>query len=155
MIKTATSIFKDVDGIESRVLDSQNLEGLEDGHFTHSIMNVSLLLLRDPVAAISRVHATLAPSGVAVFTTWSRFGASHIIHAAQSAIRPDLPLMPVPGPNFSSLEHLAKWAEEAGFEKDEIETFKKHLKVEEGKWLDGLGVLWAEFVSEDGEEGVE
>lgn len=138
MIKTATSTFEDVPGIKCQVLDSQNLQGLQDGHFTHSIMNMSLFLLPDTVKAMARIHSTLAPTGLAIFTTWSRFGASHIIHSAQKAIRPDLPLMPIPGPQFASLDYLAESAEKAGFEKSKIETFNKDLKVVEGKWLDGL-----------------
>ena len=138
MIKNAAEAFKVVEGVECKVLDSQELEGLAEGRYTHSIMNVSLFLLKDPVAAMARVHDTLQPSGLAVVTTWSRFGAAHIIHAAQRAIRPDLPLMPVPPAQFASLEYLGETAERAGFEKGKIETFNKSGVVEEGKWLDGL-----------------
>jgi len=138
MIQNAADAFKTVEGVECKVLDSQELEGLVEGRYTHSIMNVSLFLLKDPVAAMARVHSTLQPSGLAVITTWSRFGAAHIIHAAQRAIRPDLPLMPVPPPHFASLEYLEETAEKAGFERAKIETFSKSVVVEEGKWLDGL-----------------
>ncbi|KAJ3545495.1 hypothetical protein NM208_g2488 [Fusarium decemcellulare] len=142
MINNAKSIFKDVHGVDFQVLDSQHLPGLQEAHFTHSIMNISLFILSDPVEAISRVRATLAPSGIAVFTNWSRFGASHVMHAAQRAIRPDLPLIPVPSPESSDLEYLAGCAEKAGFAKGQIETFNKDVVVEEGKWLDGLRGLF-------------
>jgi hypothetical protein len=64
-----------------------------------------------------------------------------IVHAAQKKIRPDLPLMPTPSPQFYEEGVLQKVVEENGFAKDNITMVDKVLLVTEDKNIAGLTML--------------
>jgi hypothetical protein len=65
-----------------------------------------------------------------------------IVHTAQKTIRPDLPLMPVPGPEFYEEGVLRKVVEESGgFAKDCIKMVEKVLVVSDEENVAGLKAL--------------
>jgi ubiquinone/menaquinone biosynthesis C-methylase UbiE len=86
--------------VDCKVLDSQDLASVPNNYFTHSIDNFSIFTFVNPTDAIRETYRTLSPGGLAVITCWRRFAPMFIVHAAQKKIRPDLPLMPTPSPEF-------------------------------------------------------
>lgn len=129
--------------VECKELDSQDLSSaaVPDNYFTHSINNFSIFTFPRPVDAVRETYRTLRPSGLAVVTCWRRFAPMFIVHAAQKKIRPDLPLMPTPNPQFYEEGALQKVVEEGGFAKDNITVVDKVLVVDDGENIAGLTML--------------
>ncbi|KXX79343.1 Ubiquinone/menaquinone biosynthesis C-methyltransferase UbiE [Madurella mycetomatis] len=161
--------------VECKELDSQNLSSVPDNYFTHSIVNFSIFTLVRPADAIRETYRTLRPGGLAVVTCWRRFAPMFIVHAAQKKIRPDLPLMPTPSPEFYEEGVLQKVVEEGGFAMENITMVDKALVVADQENIAGLTMLmsgpmmskaregyteeeearWVESVSESVKEEVE
>ncbi|KAM5352638.1 hypothetical protein ACJ41O_005360 [Fusarium nematophilum] len=136
MVQGAKDTFAGWPTVESRVLDSLNLEGIPADHFTHSILNFSIFTFADPLKGLREIHRTLKPGGVAALLTWKRFGAGEAIHAAQALVRPDLPPMKTPHPEFLEQGVLEKLAMEAGFDAAQIRVSERSIAVS-GPELDG------------------
>lgn len=121
------------------------------GSLSHSILNFSIFTLSDPVAGVREMYRTLRPhvsnssfssspsssysntgGGLAVLTSWRRFAVASIIHRAQALIRPDLPPMKIPRPEFMREGELERVAVEAGFSPARIELEVEDLLVREG-----------------------
>ncbi|OTB04904.1 hypothetical protein M426DRAFT_320479 [Hypoxylon sp. CI-4A] len=126
---------------ESKELDSQDLSSVPDNHFTHSIDNFSIFTFLRPAEAIRETYRTLRPDGLAIVTCWRRFAPVYIVHAAQKKIRPELPLMPTPNPQFFEEGVLQKVVEEGGFAKDKISVVDKVLVVSDAENIAGLTAL--------------
>ncbi|KAK7755653.1 hypothetical protein SLS62_002264 [Diatrype stigma] len=129
--------------VECKELDSQDLSSaaVPDNHFTHSINNFSIFTFPRPAAAVRETYRTLRPGGLAVVTCWRRFAPVFIVHAAQKKIRPDLPLMLTPNPQFCEEGVLQKVVEEGGFAKDNITVVDKVLVVNDDENIAGLTQL--------------
>lgn len=136
MIASATEAFKSYPSITAKEADSVNLD-LPENHFTHSITNFSIFLFSDPVLAFKHVRQSLQADGLAANLTWKRFAFGEAIHKAQKKVRPDLPLMPLPGTQFLQEGIAAKTMEEAGFEKGKMTVLEKQY-VATGEALSGL-----------------
>ncbi|RYP47060.1 hypothetical protein DL768_006855 [Monosporascus sp. mg162] len=161
--------------VDCKELDSQDLSSVPDNYFTHSIDNFSIFTFVRPADAVRETYRTLRPGGLAVVTCWRRFAPMFIVHAAQKKIRPDLPLMPTPSPEFFEEGVLQKVVEEGGFAKDNITMVDKVLVVTDDENIAGLTMLmsgpmmskaregyteeeearWAESVSQSVKEEVE
>lgn len=124
--------------VECKEIDSQNLTGVADDYFTHSINNFSIFTFARPVDAVRESYRTLRPGGLAIVTCWRRFAPMFIVHAAQKKIRPDLPLMPTPNPEFYEEGVLQKTVEESGFSKCNIQMVDKVLVVDGEENVAGL-----------------
>ncbi|KFY13340.1 hypothetical protein V491_06426 [Pseudogymnoascus sp. VKM F-3775] len=127
--------------VDCKELDSQDLSLVPDNYFTHSINNFSIFTFVRPADAICETYRTLRLGGLAVVTCWRRFAPMVIIHAAQKRIRPDLPLMPIPSPEFCREGVLQKVVEESGFAKDDITMVDKVLVVTDDENIAGLTML--------------
>jgi ubiquinone/menaquinone biosynthesis C-methylase UbiE len=127
--------------VDCKELDSQDLSGVPDNYFTHSINNFSIFTFVRPADAIRETYRTLRVDGLAVVTCWRRFAPMFIVHAAQKKIRPDLPLMPTPNPQFYQEGVLQKVVEEGGFAKDNITVVDKVLVVTNDENIAGLTML--------------
>ncbi|KAF2963351.1 hypothetical protein GQX73_g10216 [Xylaria multiplex] len=127
--------------VDCKELDSQDLSSVPDNYFTHSINNFSIFTFVRPVDAVRETYRTLRPGGLAVITCWRRFAPVLIVHAAQKKIRPDLPLMPTPSPQFFEEGVLQKVVEEGGFAKDNITVTEKVLVVTDEENIAGLTML--------------
>lgn len=127
--------------VECKELDSQDLSSVPDDYFTHSINNFSIFTFLRPADAIRETYRTLRPGGLAIVTCWRRFAPVHIIHVAQKKIRPDLPLMPIPNPQFYEEGVLQRVVEEGGFAKDNIKLVDKVLTVTDDENIAGLTML--------------
>ncbi|ROV87586.1 hypothetical protein VMCG_10615 [Cytospora schulzeri] len=127
--------------VDCKELDSQDLSSVPDDYFTHSIDNFSIFTFVRPADAIRETYRTLRPGGLAVVTCWHRFAPMFIVHAAQKKIRPDLPLMPTPSPEFYQEGVLQKVVEEGGFAKDNIIMADKVLVVDDNENIAGLTML--------------
>lgn len=127
--------------VECKELDSQDLEGVPDNYFTHSIDNFSIFTFVRPGDAIRESYRTLRPDGLAIVTCWRRFAPMFIVQAAQKKIRPDLPLMPTPSPEFYEEGVLQKLVEENGFSQDKITMADKVWVVTEEENVAGLMAL--------------
>lgn len=161
--------------VECKELDSQDLSSVPDDYFTHSIVNFSIFTFVRPADAIRETYRTLRPGGLAVVTCWRRFAPMFIVHAAQKKIRPDLPLMPTPSPEFYEEGVLQKVVEESGFARENITVVDKVLVVADEENIAHLTTLmsgpmmskaregykeeeaakWAESVSQSVKEEVE
>ncbi len=161
--------------VECKQLDSQDLSSVPDNYFTHSIDNFSVFTFIRPADAVRESYRTLRPGGLAVVTCWRRFAPMYIVHAAQKKIRPDLPLMPTPCPEFYEEGVLQKVVEESGFAREKITMVDKVLVVTDDGNIAGLTMLmsgpmmskaregymeeeqakWAESVSQSVKEEVE
>ncbi|CZR63645.1 uncharacterized protein PAC_13542 [Phialocephala subalpina] len=127
--------------VDCKELDSQDLSSVPDNYFTHSINNFSIFTFVRPADAVRETYRTLRPGGLAVVTCWRRFAPMFIVHAAQKKIRPDLPLMPTPSPEFYEEGVLQKVVEESGFAKDDITMIDKVLLVTDDENIAGLTML--------------
>lgn len=127
--------------VDCKELDSQDLSSVPDGYFTHSINNFSIFTFVRPADAVRESYRTLRPGGLAVVTCWRRFAPVFIVHAAQKRIRPDLPLMPMPSPEFCEGGVLQRVVEESGFAKDGITVTEKVLVVDDDENIAGLTML--------------
>lgn len=127
--------------VDCKELDSQDLSSVPDNYFTHSINNFSIFTFVRPADAVRETYRTLRPGGLAVVTCWRRFAPMFIIHAAQKKIRPDLPLMPTPNPEFYEEGVLQRVVEESGFAKDNITMIDKVLLVADDENIAGLTML--------------
>lgn len=139
--------------VECQELDSQDLSSLPDDHFTHSINNFSIFTFIRPTDAVRETYRTLRPGGLAVVTCWSRFAPMFIVHATQRMIRPDLPLMPTPGPEFYEDGVLQKVVEESGFARDGITVVRKQLLVTDEENKAGLTALMSGPMMKKAREG--
>ncbi|KAI0536990.1 S-adenosyl-L-methionine-dependent methyltransferase [Xylaria digitata] len=127
--------------VDCKELDSQDLSSVPDNYFTHSINNFSIFTFIRPIDAVRETYRTLCPGGLAVITCWRRFAPVLIVHAAQKKIRPDLPLMPTPSPEFFEEGVLQKVVEEGGFAKGNITVTEKVLVVNDEENIAGLTML--------------
>lgn len=127
--------------VECKELDSQALTSVPDNYFTHSIDNFSIFTFARPADVIHETYRTLRTGGLAIVTCWRRFAPMFIVHAAQKMIRPDLPLMPTPSPEFYEEGVLQKVVEENGFAKDKITVVEKVLVVSDDENIAGLTSL--------------
>ncbi|KAI4859013.1 S-adenosyl-L-methionine-dependent methyltransferase [Hypoxylon rubiginosum] len=127
--------------VDCKEIDSQDLSSVPDNYFTHSIDNFSIFTFVRPVDVIRETYRTLRPGGLAVVTCWRRFAPMYIVHAAQKRIRPDLPLMPTPSPQFYEEDVLQKVVEEGGFAKGNITVVDKVRVVSDDENVAGLTML--------------
>ncbi|KAK6073148.1 methyltransferase type 11 [Seiridium cupressi] len=127
--------------VDCKELDSQDLSSIPDNYFSHSINNFSIFTFTGPADAIRETYRTLHPGGLAIVTCWRRFAPMFIVHAAQEKIRPDLPLMPTPSPEFSEVGVLRKVVEESGFAKNGITMVDRALVVADAENIAGLTML--------------
>ncbi|KAH6679947.1 S-adenosyl-L-methionine-dependent methyltransferase [Plectosphaerella plurivora] len=141
MVDAAKATFESWPQVETKVLDSLDLADIPDEHFTHSILNFSIFTFSDPLKGLQEIHRTLKTDGLAVLPTWKRFGAGKTIHGAQALVRPDLPRMWIPRPEFFEEGVLEKLAIEAGFEADKIQVLQKTVIVKGEELHEGLKVF--------------
>ncbi|CAJ2503453.1 Uu.00g108470.m01.CDS01 [Anthostomella pinea] len=127
--------------VECKELDSQDLSSVPDNYFTHSIDNFSIQTFARPNDALRETYRTLRPAGLAIVTCWRRFAPMFIVHAAQRKVRPDVPLMPTPGPQFFEEGVLQKVVEESGFAKEGMTMLDKVLVVKDDENVAGLTML--------------
>lgn len=138
MVAAARDAFGDLESKVTAVeMDSQDLSSIPDGRFTHSILNFSVFLFEDALGALSEIHRTLKPDGVAVLLTWKRFGFGSVIHVAQGIVRPDLQRMPLPGAHFLKEGVLAKMVVEAGFSEANVQVSQREI-VQKGEDVQGM-----------------
>ncbi|KAF4943927.1 hypothetical protein FGADI_13008 [Fusarium gaditjirri] len=138
MVQAAEDSFTSLPQIETKVLDSQNLEGIPNEHFTHSILNFSVYTLADPVKGVKEIYRTLQPGGLAVISCWKRFGVGELIHAAQAIVRPDLAPLKMPHPEFFEPGVLEKTTTEAGFDSSKFKLVEHSIIVNGPELEDGL-----------------
>ncbi|GAB1309929.1 Methyltransferase type 11 domain-containing protein [Madurella fahalii] len=114
--------------VECKELDSQDLSSVPDNYFTHSIDNFSIF-------------------------TFRRFAPMFIVHAAQKKIRPDLPLMPTPSPEFYEDGVLQRVVEEGGFAKENITMVDKVLVIANEENIAGLTMFMSGPMMSKAREG--
>lgn len=122
-------------------LDSQDLSTISDGYFTHSINNFSIFTFLRPIDAVRETYRTLRPNGLALVTCWRRFAPMYIVHEAQKSIRPDLPLLPTPSPEFYEDGMLQKTIEHAGFDHHKIKVTRRTQLITDANNKAGLTAL--------------
>ncbi|KAJ3463276.1 hypothetical protein MRS44_008062 [Fusarium solani] len=87
---------------------------------------------------LKEIHRTLKSPGLAALLVWKRFGAGEVIHAAQALVRPDLPPMKVPNPQFFEEGYLQKISAEAGFDPSKMQLSQWTIIVKGPELDDGL-----------------
>ncbi|KAF4421225.1 hypothetical protein F53441_14361 [Fusarium austroafricanum] len=137
MVQGAKDSFISWPQIEAKIMDSMDLEGIPDNHFTHNILNFSIYTLAEPLKGAQEIYRTLKPGGLAVISCWKRFGVGELIHAAQAIVRPDLPPVKMPHPEFFQEGVLEKTTSEAGFDSSKFKLLEDSIiasgpELEEG-----------------------
>ncbi|KAK0703215.1 hypothetical protein B0T26DRAFT_815321 [Lasiosphaeria miniovina] len=108
------------------------------------INETSIFAISNPLRCVREVRRTLAGGGgVAALLTCCRFGAGEIVRATQALVRPDLPPMAYPHPEFWQPGVLAALAVEAGFNDANVTVLEKSVVVGPRPQLDGLRGFWA------------
>lgn len=155
MIETAEESLKGspFTNAKCQVLDSQDLSELPDEYFTHSINNFSIFTFTQPAKGVSESWRTLKKGGLAIVTCWSRFAPAHIVHAAQKAIRPDLPPLPTPGAQFFEDGVLQRVVEEGGFAKENVTVHNRDFLVSSEENLAGLKAMMSGPLMKRAREG--
>jgi ubiquinone/menaquinone biosynthesis C-methylase UbiE len=138
MVEAAAATFASWPQVEAKNADSLDLSDVPDDHFTHSVLNFSVFTFSDPLKGLQEIRRTLKPDGLAALLTWKRFGASKTIHAAQALVRPDLPPMWVPRPEFMEEGVLRDLAVEAGFDAAKIQVSQRSVLVKGPELDEGL-----------------
>jgi ubiquinone/menaquinone biosynthesis C-methylase UbiE len=126
MVTAARDSLASFPAVTVQEVDAQKLE-FPDGHFTHSILNFSIFNMSDPALCLREIYRTLRPGGTAVIQTWKRFAMVNMIHAAQAMVRPELPPMKLPHPEFLEEGVLAKAVVEAGFQESKMKVWDQTL----------------------------
>ena len=116
--------------VNAQLRDSSDLGCFEDGIFTHSITNFAIFALPDPVKGASEIRRTLKDGGMALVTVWSEMDNMAILHGAQKAIRPDLPVFNPVSPDWYHDWKVRSVMEEAGFSKVEVKEIKNYWDIE-------------------------
>jgi len=116
--------------VNAQIRDSSDLGCFEDGTFTHSITNFAIFTLPDPAKGAREIRRTLKDGGVALVTVWSSMDNLAIIHGAQKAIRPDLPVFNPASPDWFHDWKVRSVMEEAGFSKVEVKEVKNYWEIE-------------------------
>jgi ubiquinone/menaquinone biosynthesis C-methylase UbiE len=118
--------------IHAQVMDSTDLSPLPSNIFTHTYMAAAIFMVPDPVKAIREIHRTLAPTGVALITTFEKQGSMAPFQDVQRAVRPDLPLWNGPLPaEWLTESKLRDVMQAGGFTAEKVEI-KRH-----SAWVSG------------------
>jgi ubiquinone/menaquinone biosynthesis C-methylase UbiE len=120
--------------VHAQIRDAADLGCFEDGTFSHSVTNFGLFALPDAVKGAKEIRRTLKDGGVALVTVWKVMDNIAIIHGAQKAIRPDLPLFNPASPDWMEEWKLKGVMAEAGFGKVEMHALENwwNFKGEKG-----------------------
>ncbi|KAK2612693.1 hypothetical protein QQS21_001310 [Conoideocrella luteorostrata] len=111
------------DRVTAEVMRGESLN-FPSGTFTHSITNLGILFYDDGVQGVRELHRTLRPGGVAVVTSWEKFGyMAGAVHPAQRAARPhDAPVRLPIDEKWSDPAHIEQIMKDGGFEEVEIQS---------------------------------
>lgn len=137
-----------------RLLDSNDLSGIPDNHFTLSLNNALFFALpQDGVPAMREALRTLRPGGTLVANSWAHLPNMEALQAAHVATRP----VGTPAPR----EGLDKWndaafmrarLEEAGFEREKIRIVRRDVDIETVEVHRFAEMLWS-FIGGTGKSG--
>lgn len=124
MVEVASAKFegaKYAEKLSFATMPGEKLD-LPDEGFSHSITNLGILFFTDGDQGAREIYRTLQPGGVAVVTSWSKFGyLDAAIRPAQKAVRPDEPAYTLPIPDTwlraSNVEEAFK---KAGFQSVDV-----------------------------------
>lgn len=109
MVELAKAKLSEKTNVQYGVMPGEVLE-FPDEHFTHSFTNLGILFFKSPADGAKELRRTLKPGGIAIITSWSRFGTvEDAVIPAQMAVHPeDTPFkLPVP----------AEWLEPGNLER--------------------------------------
>lgn len=110
--------------VHAQVRDASDLRCFGDGTFTHSVTNFALFALPDPLKGAAEIRRTLKDGGTALVTLWKVLDHMSIVHNAQKAIRPDLPVFNPASPDWMHEWKLKGVMTEAGFSKVEMHALE-------------------------------
>lgn len=127
LVKAAEACLFDWPNVRFMEADAHNLAMVAENSISHSILNFSVHTLDNPLQALKEMYRTLQPGGIAVITTWKRYGTADVIHAAQALIRPDLPAMKFPRPELMKEGALEQLVVEAGFRPSDMQSSQKSI----------------------------
>lgn len=146
--------------VTATVLNSSELSGIPDNHFTHSISNFSLFTITEAVNSLRETYRTLQPGGIAVVLLWKRFTNESLLAAAQDHVKGPghaaANAYPVNGPQYYQKSTVSDQLIEAGFDADKIETWQMDVVVpetDEKKWEGIFKFMTSTSVSAGGTRG--
>lgn len=132
--------------VEAQVRDSQNLDGLKDSEFTHSITGFGIFACPDPAKAAAEIYRTLKPGGVAVVTTWKKAATMDIVRRITRVVRPGQPEWHPISPDWEHDWKLKQELVKGGFEEGKIMVEEFAQKV---SGAEGIGGANGEDATED------
>jgi len=124
MIKATQAVIdtQKLSTVKAEVMNAQDLSGIKDNTFTHSITNFVIFALPDPVKAAKEIYRTLKPGGVAAVTTWRHSGSLELFKRVAKAVRPNEPVSDPISKDWSESWKPTSVMEEAGFSKSNIKV---------------------------------
>lgn len=120
--------------VEAKVMSSTRQVYHRDDTFHFSFCNISVQSFAEPIKALYEIHRTLRPAGIAVITTWKRFGVGEVARNAQRKVKggeSDSEVKP-PGAEMMKEGILANLMYITGWELGKIKTMQKDVLVKEG-----------------------
>jgi SAM-dependent methyltransferase len=122
--------------VKSEVMPSEDLT-FEDNQFTHSFMNLGIMIMEKDVEVAREVYRTLGKDGITVMSIWDRPLPVQVVTAAHNRFRPHAtelpPVIKRGGFDERDLRHVL---EDAGFDGNGI-RFEKTIAV-----LDVADLKW-------------
>jgi ubiquinone/menaquinone biosynthesis C-methylase UbiE len=141
--------------VDSKVLNAENLEGLDDGSFDAIVMNFAVFAMPNADKAAKEMWRVLKVGGVAVVTTWKRPTTVELLERTIGAIRPqDVSRVFPVSRDWLKSEKIRDTMVEGGFKniKFEEQTAVWNSGTLEGLQDAMLGPFWAKIWADWSEE---
>jgi ubiquinone/menaquinone biosynthesis C-methylase UbiE len=142
--------------VDSKVLNAENLDGLDDETFDAIVMNLGLFALPNAEKGAKEMWRVLKPRGVAVVTTWKRPTNVELLERTIEAIRPqDVDRVFPVSRDWLKAEKVRNTMVEGGFKSVKVE--ERMTTWKSGTLGDLLDVMvgsfwqriWADWSDED------
>lgn len=117
--------------VQASVQDSQALP-YPSNHFDYTICNISLANFNNTSLALHELFRTSKPSAATVITHWKLFALGDLLHRALEIFKDaPQPSPPVAGKELMKEGVIAGMMVEAGWEREQVETFAVEVKSED------------------------
>lgn len=111
--------------VETRVLNAEDLTGIEDACISHALSTFVLSFTSDPTKACREMRRVTRPGGLIGLSTWSRVSWIPVWErAVRAAGKPDFKAPTLFQPDTMEVEGVRKMLTEAGWKDVEVWTFE-------------------------------
>jgi len=117
--------------VEAKVLDAQNLVGLENGIFSHALAGLMLFGLPDPLKALKELHRVLTSEnggGVVALSAWERIEWMEMLDLAKQ-VKPNITASLEIPKEWRSVEGIEGELKKAGFDHVECRRVETAMQL--------------------------